>query len=116
MELAWKYLPSGKVKHRVFVVRNASKCGLCVEWWMPSQWRDDKVGLAKLRECTRCLVFVKDDPVIHKLTNEKGKVLEVNLKYGWIKVKWKSGHVREYRYHHRTQDYSFKLNLDSQNK
>lgn len=36
------------------------------------------------------------DPVYHFTTHTRGKVIEVNEKWGWYKVKWADGHVKEY--------------------
>jgi hypothetical protein len=54
MEIVWKYLTGGRVKHKFTVHENTSDCGVSAEWWMRKQWKTDEAKLKELPKCARC--------------------------------------------------------------
>jgi len=61
MEIVWKYNEEtrSKIKH-AFVELNirSSICGEFLRWDLSTGWRDDEKGLAKRRECKKCITKV----------------------------------------------------------
>lgn len=45
------------------------------------------------------MIKVVGDPVIHLTNGMKGVVVETNSFYGWFRVKWEDGRVKEYSGH-----------------
>jgi len=39
-----------------------------------------------------------NDSVRHRITGEKGSVIAVSEKYGWVMVRYQDGHTKEYTY------------------
>ena len=49
-------------------------------------------------------MFKIDDIVANRITHRTGRIIEINTKYGWFRVRYDDGFIKEYRYHGNRED------------